>query len=151
VSIEDAKWARGSKEARIIDTLEPVMNQHRLVVDRKLIERDYDSTRSYAGEDQQPYRLFYQMTRITKEKGCLAHDDRLDAVAGAVAYWLEHMGQHTKTKAYEAKRRKLEDELKRHVEHQLGRKVEPSSPFLRAIKKGNGRTMKKVIKSRLGL
>lgn len=149
VSIEDAKWARGSKEARIIDTLEPVMNQHRLIVDRKLVERDYDSTKSYAGEDQQPYRLFYQMTRITKEKGCLAHDDRLDAVAGAVAYWLEHMGQHTRTKAAEAKRRRLEDELKKHIEHQVGRKIEHKSPVLRTIQKGAGRVMKKVMKTRV--
>lgn len=35
-------------------------------------------------------RMFYQMTRITKERGALKHDDRLDALAMAVAYWVEH-------------------------------------------------------------
>ena len=31
------------KERRIIDALEPVMNQHRLVIDKKVIHTDYDS------------------------------------------------------------------------------------------------------------
>ena len=31
------------KEKRIIDVLEPVMNQHRLIVDKKVIQSDYDS------------------------------------------------------------------------------------------------------------
>jgi hypothetical protein len=31
------------KERRIIDVLEPVMNQHRLVMDEKVIQKDFDS------------------------------------------------------------------------------------------------------------
>ena len=37
------------------------------------------------------YSLFYQMTRITAERGSLSHDDRLDALAIAVNYWVEQM------------------------------------------------------------
>jgi len=33
------------------------------------------------------YQLFFQLTRITRDKGALAKDDRLDALAMAVAYW----------------------------------------------------------------
>ena len=33
------------------------------------------------------YQLFYQMSRITKDKGSLAHDDRLDVLAMACEYW----------------------------------------------------------------
>jgi hypothetical protein len=78
------------KEKRIIDTLEPVLNQHRLVVDRKLIEKDL---KLVDNEVTRPYSLFYQLTRVTKERGALRHDDRLDALAGAVAYWVEAMGR----------------------------------------------------------
>ena len=79
------------KEKRIIDTLEPVMNQHRLIVDKKVIRDDYDSIRVYPLEKQQQYSLFYQMTRITKDRGSLNHDDRLDCLSMMVADCLEMM------------------------------------------------------------
>jgi hypothetical protein len=37
--------------------------------------------------------LFYQLSRITKDKGSLNHDDRLDALSIAVNYWVEQMNQ----------------------------------------------------------
>lgn len=77
------------KERRIIDTLEPVMNQHRLIVDKKVIKDDYESIKIYPVEKQQQYSLFYQLTRITKDRNCLTHDDRLDCLALAVADCLE--------------------------------------------------------------
>lgn len=82
------------KELRICGGLEPVMNQHRLVIDKKLIERDFDSTKDgslYAQETAQRHQLFYQMTRITPERGALTKDDRLDALHMAVTYWTEQM------------------------------------------------------------
>lgn len=72
------------KEKRIIDVLEPVLAQHRLVVARKVIEDDLKT------EDPR-YSLFYQLSRITRDKGALVHDDRLDALAGAVAYWQDSL------------------------------------------------------------
>lgn len=137
VLIEDAKWARMQKEAKIIDTLEPVMNQHRLIVDRRLVERDYRSTESYPGEEQVPYRLFYQMTRISRERGSLRHDDRLDALAGAVGYWLEVLGAHQKTQEADAKRAILEKELTRHMEWQMGRKAQTSSKIVQSFRNPN--------------
>lgn len=77
------------KEKRIIDTLEPVMNQHKLIVDKKVIIDDRDSIKEYPLEKQQQYSLFYQLTRITKDRGCLGHDDRLDCLSIAVADCLE--------------------------------------------------------------
>ncbi len=77
------------KEARIIDTLEPVMNQHRLIVNKAVIKEDAESIKVYPLETQQHYSLFYQMTRITRDRGCLGHDDRLDCLAMAVADCLD--------------------------------------------------------------
>jgi hypothetical protein len=74
----------GQKEKRIIDTLEPVMAQHRLIVDRDLIQRDYDSVAHLPVDEAFQYRLFYQMTRITRDRKSVPHDDRIEAVAGAV-------------------------------------------------------------------
>ena len=76
VAIEDSKWSRQQKEARIIDTLEPVLNAHRLIVSPSVIEQDFRSTEEYPTEEQNRYRLFYQMTRVTRERGSLAKDDR---------------------------------------------------------------------------
>lgn len=85
VSIEDVRHSK-QKELRIIDTLEPVMNQHRLIVDRGLVERDI---KKYLSDvEHQPYSLFYQMSHITKDRGSLLHDDALDVVAMVVAQWM---------------------------------------------------------------
>ena len=84
-SIQEVRNTK-QKELRIIDTLEPILMQHRLIVNRSVIEDDYK-----VYERQQNYSLFYQMTRLCRDKNALAHDDRLDAVCMAVAYWLERM------------------------------------------------------------
>ena len=82
-----------TKELRIIDILEPVMNSHRLIIDRKVVEKDYRSNPNEAPERKLKLQLFYQMSRITKHRGSLVHDDILDALSGAVAYWTEYMAQ----------------------------------------------------------
>lgn len=84
--IQESKSARGQKEARIIDILEPTLSCHKLIVDPSVIEADY---LTYL-EDYK-YSLIYQMTRLTRERDSLAHDDRIEAVAGAILYWLEGM------------------------------------------------------------
>jgi len=80
-----------TKEFRIIDTLEPVMNSHRLIIDRKIVEKDYRSNTNEAPERKLKLQLFYQMSRITRHKGSLVHDDILDALSGAVSYWTDYM------------------------------------------------------------
>ena len=52
------------KEKRIIDVLEPVMNQHKLIMDKKLIKNDYQSTQHLPPEQSLRYQLMYQMTRL---------------------------------------------------------------------------------------
>lgn len=85
----------GQKERRIIDVLEPVLNQHRLVVDIGLLKRDATNYNQHSDDVEQRYQLFRQMTRITYDKGALAHDDRLDALAMAVAWWVNAMDADT--------------------------------------------------------
>jgi hypothetical protein len=97
------------KELRIIDTLEPVMNQHRLIVDPSVIQKDYESAMRFSAEEQAQYMLFYQMTRISKDRGALKHDDRLDALAMSVAYWVEKMGMNQDEETKQRHDQKMEE------------------------------------------
>ena len=90
IDVEEIR-ANVRKEDRIIDALEPVMNQHRLVVDKKLIEWDYASNKDEAPEKRLMYMLFYQMGRMCREKGAIKHDDRLDCLAQGVKYFTDAM------------------------------------------------------------
>ena len=99
------------KERRIIDTLEPVMNQHRLIMDSKVIAEDFDNYNDYSGETAARYQLFYQLTRITRDKGSLSKDDRLDALAIAVGYWSDVMDKDTMRIIEESREVALEMEL----------------------------------------
>lgn len=77
------------KELRIIDTLEPIMMRHKLIMNESVINDDYK-----VYESNQQYSLIYQLTRLSRERGSLAHDDRLDSLQMACAYWLESMARN---------------------------------------------------------
>ena len=85
----DEVRANVRKEDRIIDSLEPVLNQHRLIVNRSVIDWDYTSNKDSAPESRLLYMLFYQMSRMCREKGAVKHDDRIDVLAMAVKYYTD--------------------------------------------------------------
>lgn len=88
--IEDV-WETGQKELRIIDCLEAVMARHALVVDTSVFEEDVNSTGHYPIDKRTIYQLAWQLARLTRDRGSLQHDDRIDAVAGAVRVWVQRM------------------------------------------------------------
>ena len=90
IDVEEVR-AYVRKEDRIIDSLEPVLNQHRLIVDKSVIEWDYKSNPDEAPEHRLMYMLFYQMSRMCREKGAVKHDDRLDCLAQGVKYFTDAM------------------------------------------------------------
>ena len=101
------------KELRICDVLEPIMNQHRLVFDKKVIKDDYESTRNLPAEAALRYSLVYQMTRISRDKGALANDDRLDALAMACQYWADAMSQDVEDRIQARREEQLMSEVQR--------------------------------------
>jgi hypothetical protein len=105
IAVEEVR-ANVRKEDRIIDALEPVMNQHRLIIDRGVVEWDYSSNKDAAPEDRLLYMLFYQMSRMCREKGAIRHDDRLDSLAQGVKYFTDAMG----ISAFEAVKQKRMDD-----------------------------------------
>jgi hypothetical protein len=127
--VEDADWSKAMKEQRIIDTLEPVMNQHRLVVCPSVIEADYASVKRYDGDRAPYYRGFYQMTRMVRAKGALAQDDRLDALAGAVTHFMDSVARDTLKAVTDRKEALLDAELQRFLQHTLGKSLGPQREF----------------------
>ena len=90
IFIEEVR-ANVRKEDRIIDSLEPILNQHRLVVDRGVIDWDYKSNPSDPPESRLLYMLFYQMSRMCRMKYAVKHDDRLDCLAQGVKFFTDSL------------------------------------------------------------
>ena len=108
IDIEEVR-ANVRKEDRIIDTLEPILNQHRLVVDRSVVEWDFNSNPDEAPERRILYMLFYQMSRMCREKGAVKHDDRLDSLAQGVKYFTDAMGISAQEQVIMRKREDWQD------------------------------------------
>ena len=100
------------KEKRIIDTLEPIMSTHRLVVDEEIIRQDFQLPPDH--------QLFRQLTRITRDKGALRHDDQLDALAIAANYWVERMDRDQILAFDQHKEELLDRELELFMETAIG-------------------------------
>jgi hypothetical protein len=110
IDIEEVR-ANVRKEDRIIDALEPILNQHRLIVDRGVIEWDYSSNKDSPSESRLLYMLFYQMSRMCRMKGAVKHDDRLDCLAQGVKYYTDAMGISAQEAINIRKRKEWEDIL----------------------------------------
>ena len=110
------------KERRIIDTLEPVIARHRLVISPEVVREDWNTILPYDNHVKLQKSLFYQLTRITYDKGSLRYDDRLDALSMAVGYWVEQMAADQKSNEDAAREMALEKELSAFMEHATGRK-----------------------------
>ena len=107
----DEVRANVRKEDRIIDALEPVLNQHRLVVDRGVIDWDYSSNKDSAPESRLLYMLFYQMSRMCRMKYAVKHDDRLDCLAQGVKYFTDALSISAQEQINLRKREEWEDIL----------------------------------------
>jgi hypothetical protein len=81
------------KERRIIDTLAPLLQTHKVAVDQRVIEADNLLIEGAQDDVDLSYSLFYQLTRLTYDRGALRHDDRLDAFATACAWFQEQVAQ----------------------------------------------------------
>ena len=114
IDIEEVR-ANVRKEDRIIDSLEPILNQHRLVIDRSVIEWDFKSNPQAAPEERLVYMLFYQMSRMCREKGAIRHDDRIDALAQGVQYYTDALG----ISALEAIKNRKRDEWNSMIEEMM--------------------------------
>ena len=104
------------KEDRIIDTLEPILNQHRLIVNKSVVDWDYASNPDEPPEKRLQYMLFYQLSRMCKEKGAIKHDDRLDCLAQGVKYFTDTLAISAQEVANQRKREEWNDMLEQFMD-----------------------------------
>lgn len=103
--------SKGMKEQRIADVLEPVMGSHRLIINEAVIAKDYQTAVNGDGAREIAYSLFHQMTRLSRERGALGHDDRLDALAIGVQYFVESMAKDSNKGEREVTEEWLEEQM----------------------------------------
>ena len=96
--------------------LEPVLNQHKLCIDKSVIEWDYKSNPDTAPEKRLQYMLFYQMSRMCREKGAVRHDDRIDALAQGVKYFTDILSISAQQAIVDRRREEWNDLLEGFIE-----------------------------------
>ena len=129
VTIEEIRHQE-AKEKRIIDTLEPLMQQHRLIIDSNVVHKDYNSANEmYTLEKALRYQLFYQMSRISNMRGSLAIDDRLDVLSMACRYWVDQLAKDQHTAQAQRREEALRDELDSFLDTQVFNK-RPSNRWM---------------------
>lgn len=106
----DEDLVTGQKEARIINTLAPIIGRGALIVSDEVIEEDSRLVQRYTASLQQSYSLFYQLGKITRERDSLVHDDRADALEGLCRHF-QHALAVDSAKAIERQRLKEHEAL----------------------------------------
>ena len=105
-TVVDDFRVQGQKETRIINNIEPLVTNHKLVMNYELIQRDAEEVQ------KEPtsiiYSLMYQYTHLTRDKGSLVHDDRIDALAIACQYVKDMILVDTEKVVQQNKEREME-------------------------------------------
>jgi hypothetical protein len=114
IGIED-DHVTGQKELRICDNLEPALASHRIILDETLLEEatgDRTEARDHEAVLKTP---FYQLTRITRERGSLKYDDHIDAFAGAVRWCTSRMSRDVNIEATDRESERVDQMLEDFV------------------------------------
>lgn len=106
----------GQKERRIIDSVEPVLVGHRVVIDTAVVKAALRD-KSAIGDPNAGLKTGpYQLTRITFDRGSLKHDDIIEALGGAVRHFTQGMAQNAGLAAKEREIERNEKSLREFVE-----------------------------------
>lgn len=115
-SIEEIKSVT-NKEMRIINTIEPLLNQHRIVISKQAIIRDVDKYKN-----NKDYSFAYQLTHITQTAGSLKHDDTLDVVGIGIEYVKEAMERDVIKSAKQESQKDIDAQLEEFLARITGKK-----------------------------
>jgi len=89
--IEEIK-VTGVKEQRILSNLCPIFEGHKIVFHESVPKADLIPHEEDSLTRQRDRQLFHQISHITDERGCLAHDDRADCLSLVVESFREYLG-----------------------------------------------------------
>lgn len=103
VGIEDDQ-VHGQKEARILATVEPILGRGSLILNEAVLETDYTSARNRSQARGFTYTLLHQIAKLTRDRGSLIHDDRLDAVEGLCRFLQSRLSDDQKQGLEKAQR-----------------------------------------------
>lgn len=104
------------KERRIVDTISPITRRHRLVVHERALQDDTATCMAYSREKRWLYSAFQQMQNITYDRGCLAKDDRIDAIAMLLQELNSHLVEDESVAADKAR----EEDAKQFMRDPMG-------------------------------
>ena len=107
----------GQKERRIIGTLEPVIGRGALIISESVVEQDALDYARYTPKDRTTYSLFHQLAKLTSERGSLVHDDRADALEGAVRFWQKYISINQDTALRAQREREYAESIKDPMGH----------------------------------
>lgn len=92
--------AKGQKEVRILETLEPAMANHKIIIDTKV------------AKDQV---LMGQITSLTSDRGALIHDDRVDAMEICISGFMDSMIINTDKMIEDNNEQAFQDEIRGYM------------------------------------
>jgi len=116
-SVKEPPRSSGQKECRIIDTLEPLMNQHRVVFSAQALIDEMKPIAGVPAALELPYRFQHQLTRITRERNALGHDDLVEAFSMGVEYWIPHMAVTTEQAQANEHAKSFEERVQEWYKH----------------------------------
>lgn len=118
-SIEPGVKQSAQKELRIIDSIEPLLTQHRVVLNSSIPQEEEPLPK-----DKQ---FIYQLTRLTKTRQCLKNDDRIDVFSIACKYWIDQISVSQEDSLKLMREAQLKKELDAFSENILGHTTPPNS------------------------
>lgn len=115
--IEEVRVGKMSKEQRMVSVSTPVLTGHRLVVNTEVLRKDWTIDYPHVeAAKRRFYRLTYQLTRLTKNKGALAKDDRIDGLSSGLSHFEEQFQKTLDAAAQHGRERALEIEAEKIIE-----------------------------------
>lgn len=136
----EGEYSTGQKERRIIDSMVSAMQRHYVVVHQEVFRDDEECGQQHPVDKRNLYSFWAQVSNITTDRKSLAHDDRIEAAAGAIRY---HKSRLIEDEAQAAKRR-AEEDAKAYMANPMGY----DEPGLRNAGKGGARSMVKQRRAR---
>lgn len=129
----------GNKEARIINTLEPITAGHKLVVRKAIVQQDMEGTDEEKQDEWASQRRgLYQFTRITPEKRSLKFDDKVDVLAMLVNSLQDELGMEIDGSEEEHKQRVRQQLLNEFLANMKQSSTESGGGLFDLLAMGNG-------------
>ena len=119
---DEVPWSTAQKEVRIVNTVAPLVQQHRLVVNEARIQSEWEEA-ELDPETGHQRTLMFQLSRVTTDRNCLQWIDRLDALAIGCA-WFEESAAQDQAKVTEQRNAEKLQAVMDAIDDESGRGIE---------------------------